>query len=121
MGRRTSCAKGGTQKQLLDWWSSSWQTKLVGVTGFKLNQQLARHLRSHPLSSSAPVPLPYSRPVGKRICDRLSEKDITELLAAFRVGVPKHVLAEEYGISLTSVKRVLRKHGARGQQHGRQY
>ncbi len=45
----------------------------------------------------------------------MSDRDITELIAAFKVGVPKHVLCEEYGISMTSVKRLLRKHGVRVQ------
>jgi hypothetical protein len=37
----------------------------------------------------------------------LSDTDLVELVAAFRSGTPKQVLAERYGISLSSVKRLL--------------
>lgn len=47
--------------------------------------------------------------------DRLSQADIRELVSAFQSGTPKWKLAEQYGISLSSVKRVLRKHGTRRQ------
>jgi len=93
---------------------------MVGITGFKLNSELARHLSEHPVESTTPVPSVYPKPIGKRIRDWLSEQDIAELIAAFQVGVPKYILAEQYGISLTSVKRLLRARGVRGSQHGRQ-
>ena len=67
------------------------------------------------------MPFVYPRPVGNRIRDRLSDRDIAEIIASCNVGVPKYILAEQYGISLTSVKRLLRKHGVRGQQHGKQF
>jgi len=41
--------------------------------------------------------------------ERLSETDLVELVASFQAGTPKHALATRYGISLSSVKRVLRK------------
>jgi DNA invertase Pin-like site-specific DNA recombinase len=44
--------------------------------------------------------------------DRLSEADVREIIARFRSGVAKHKLAAEYGISLSSVKRMLRKYRA---------
>lgn len=47
--------------------------------------------------------------------DRLSEDDIRQLISDFQSGTPKWKLAEQYGISLSSVKRVLRKQGARRQ------
>lgn len=40
--------------------------------------------------------------------DRLSGEDVSEIIARFRSGVAKHKLAAEYGISLSSVKRLLR-------------
>lgn len=40
--------------------------------------------------------------------ERLSEADLSELVMSFRAGAPKHELATRYGISLSSVKRVLR-------------
>jgi hypothetical protein len=41
--------------------------------------------------------------------ERLSEADLSELVASFQAGTPKQELAARYGISLSSVKRVLRK------------
>lgn len=40
--------------------------------------------------------------------ERLSKADLSELVTSFRDGTPKHELAVQYGISLSSVKRVLR-------------
>jgi hypothetical protein len=44
------------------------------------------------------------------ILDRLSEADVRRIVDRFRAGTPKHRLATEYGIGLSSVKRLLRKH-----------
>ena len=48
----------------------------------------------------------------RRIADRLTEADIRALVAAFLAGTPKRQLAERYEIGMTSVKRLLREHGA---------
>ena len=40
---------------------------------------------------------------------RLSETELGELVASFRDGTPKHDLAARYRISVSSVKRVLRR------------
>ncbi|WP_163513579.1 helix-turn-helix domain-containing protein [Fodinicola acaciae] len=45
-----------------------------------------------------------------RVADRLNEDEIRLLIAAFMAGTPKVQLAKQYGISLSSVKRLLRKH-----------
>lgn len=47
-----------------------------------------------------------------RVADRLSEADARLLVGAFEHGTPKWKLAEQYGISESSVKRLLRKHRA---------
>jgi hypothetical protein len=39
----------------------------------------------------------------------LTSEDIQALVAAFHGGTPKWKLADQYGISLSSVKRLLRK------------
>lgn len=39
---------------------------------------------------------------------RLSPDDVRQLAASFQTGTPKHVLAHRYGISLSTVKRLLR-------------
>jgi DNA invertase Pin-like site-specific DNA recombinase len=40
----------------------------------------------------------------------LSPADAEQLVARFRQGVPKRQLACEYGIALTTVRRVFRRH-----------
>jgi hypothetical protein len=42
--------------------------------------------------------------------DRLSEADVREIVRRFRAGEPKHRLAAEYGMSLSTIKRLLRRH-----------
>jgi hypothetical protein len=44
-----------------------------------------------------------------RPSDRLSEADVSEIANRFRGGVSKLSLAEEYGMSLSTMKRLLRK------------
>jgi hypothetical protein len=46
-----------------------------------------------------------------RISDRLGERVINELLADQRSGMTKPAIALRYGISLSSVKRLLRQDG----------
>ena len=51
------------------------------------------------------------RPSAKRpwsLRDRLEERDITNLIAAYREGVTATSLATAHGLSLTSVKPLLR-------------
>jgi hypothetical protein len=42
--------------------------------------------------------------------DRLSEPDVRQIVERFRAGEPKHRLAAAYGMSLSTMKRLLRKH-----------
>jgi DNA invertase Pin-like site-specific DNA recombinase len=48
-----------------------------------------------------------------RVRDRLTDGDIETLIADFLAGTSKRALAERYEIGMSSVKRILRKHGAR--------
>jgi IS30 family transposase len=43
----------------------------------------------------------------------LSESDITELITAYRSGTTARVLAEQYGVHVSTIKKKLRKHGMR--------
>jgi hypothetical protein len=45
-----------------------------------------------------------------RLVDRLSEQTIQDLLRDRWTGTTHRALAERYGVSLSSVKRVLRRH-----------
>jgi hypothetical protein len=46
---------------------------------------------------------------------RLGEETVAELVAAFVAGATREVLADRYGVSLSSVKRLLRASGTRRQ------
>lgn len=87
---------------------------LVGVIRFNLKSELATFIRDHPVDSQQPNAQLSSAYHGPRwrVGDRLSERDVATLIAAFKAGIPKHVLAEQYGIGLWSVKKLLREHGA---------
>jgi hypothetical protein len=49
------------------------------------------------------------RPDLTTVHSRLGQAAIDELVASFRAGTPKRKLAESFGISLSSMKRVLRR------------
>jgi DNA invertase Pin-like site-specific DNA recombinase len=52
----------------------------------------------------------HSAPVRRwRLADRLGEQIIRKLLADRRSGATKRELVERYGISMSSVKRILRR------------
>lgn len=41
--------------------------------------------------------------------DRLTEADVQKIVLSFEAGTPRHKIANEYGISVSSVGRLLRK------------
>lgn len=43
--------------------------------------------------------------------ERLGEQNVSTLLRQYRDGTPAEVLAERFGVSLSSVRRLLRRHG----------
>jgi len=54
-----------------------------------------------------------------RIKDRLNQTDLDQLVASFSQGATIPELAERHGISPTSIKTILRQHGARRRpKHG---
>jgi hypothetical protein len=59
------------------------------------------------------VPQPY------RLSDRLGEAAIQELIESFKAGTPKHELADQYGVSLSGVKNLLRERGVRRKSRNR--
>lgn len=48
--------------------------------------------------------------VPHRVVDRLGEETVQQMIEERRAGVELRELAERYGVSLSSVKRVLRQH-----------
>lgn len=81
----------------------------------KASEQLAQALRDD-------IPQRQSvRSVGRvggveRLEDRLSTADMQALVDAFKAGTAKWKLAEQYGIGLSSVKRILARHGVKKQR-----
>ena len=66
--------------------------------------------------------LPSSSAAGRtprvwRVRDRLGDAAIDQLIAEFLAGTPKRVLAERYAVSFSTVKNILRQHGARRALH----
>lgn len=48
-----------------------------------------------------------------RVSDRLDEADLCNLVSGYRAGTTARELAEQFNISKSSVKRLLREHGIR--------
>ncbi|WP_414940139.1 resolvase [Amycolatopsis sp. cmx-11-51] len=51
-----------------------------------------------------------------RIADRLSPSDIESLVESYRTGGTLKAVAERYGVSVATVKRLAREHGVRKQR-----
>ena len=51
-----------------------------------------------------------------QVADRLSEEDVAALVEAYRTGATAHELAAQYGLGMTTVKRMLRERGVRKYQ-----
>ena len=62
------------------------------------------------VSADGPTPRAW------QISDRLSPIDVQALVTSYLAGSTIRALAEQYGIDASSVKRLLRKHGARKQR-----
>jgi hypothetical protein len=69
-----------------------------------------QQLREAQAETSQPVSSVRSAqtPSRWRVRDRLSEADMERLIVAFTAGTSKRRLAEDYGISESSVKRLIR-------------
>lgn len=53
-----------------------------------------------------------------RVRDRLDDAGVRRLISAYRDGATTRQLAEQFGIGMTSVKRLLREHLVRRTQDG---
>lgn len=86
---------------------------MVGLTKFKLNHQLAEHLRENTKNGNHPLSLEHTgrpyRAAQWRVRDRLSEQQIRDIVTAFKSGTASPVLAERYGINLRSLKKLPRE------------
>gem|GEM_PF-5392749 len=54
-----------------------------------------------------------TRPQPHALSARLTEDDLVKLAARYQEGATQKTLVDETGLSLSSIKRLLRKHGAR--------
>ena len=70
--------------------------------------KLLRHIENHDQDAELVARRPEPMPL--RGLARLSPDDMRQLITNFRTGTPKHVLAHRYGVSLSTVKRLLRRH-----------
>ena len=69
-----------------------------------------RQAREQAGDSSESVHSAGRRDQAWRVSDRLSEADTRALIAAFAEGTPKRELARHYGVSESSLKRIIRRH-----------
>lgn len=49
----------------------------------------------------------------RRLCDRFSPEDLQAMIDLYRSGTTARQVAAMFGVSLRSVKRLLREHGVR--------
>ena len=101
------------------WPRSCWSRPVDLVGPYSKRQDLADQLRrvldrlGRPHLETAREPECSVRTTAKaatphRVADRLGEEAVRELIEAFQTGTPKWQLAERYGVSLSSVKRLIR-------------
>jgi len=86
-----------------------------------LAHDLGRLLGQRPVrGAAADLTGPYEVGMARRGRQRLvlatvSAQDEREIAARFAAGTPKHLLAAEYGMSLSSLKRLLRRQRVRAE------
>lgn len=101
-------------------WSKPAMVDLVTAYSNRLDlaERLVRTVqRVRHVQSEAPNEPTSVRSTGRserqwRVSDRLSQADVRLLVKAFESGTPKWKLAEQHGISESSVKRLLRQYRA---------
>jgi transposase-like protein len=49
----------------------------------------------------------------RRLCDRFSAEDLQSMIDLYRSGATARQVAEKFGVSVRSVKRLLHQHGIR--------
>jgi DNA-directed RNA polymerase specialized sigma24 family protein len=65
-------------------------------------------LLTRPVKNPDPAPAPQSAVTAWALNRRLSDEVRSAIVTAYREGVRKQVLADRHGISLSSIKRLLR-------------
>lgn len=92
----------------------------MGLSGLRLNTSLVAYLHrcADATEQGQALPAPAVRPSvyiapKRHLNDRLTANEVEQLLADYRAGVLRRGLAEQYGISISSLARVVRQHGLR--------
>lgn len=89
---------------------------MVRQMGHKLNAELLRWLREHPVTAARCRDNNEARTYRRtcwRLRDRLSDLDILRLIMARQRGIAMNELTERYEINVKSVRKLLREHIAK--------
>ena len=62
------------------------------------------------------APVPGKEACVWRVADRLSLSDVQTMIGSYRSGSTARFLSERYGVSTSTIKRLLREHGVRKQE-----
>ncbi len=102
-----------TAGQIL-WWTCLWLTRNALDLLFGLVSAVERLRGSDAGEFDGACSVRSGRaPQVWRVSDRLNGTDVQRLISCYRDGVTVRELAEQFKISMTSVKRLLREHRAR--------
>ena len=93
---------------------SAWAFTVELLNAYSHSTQAADLRLCHTVALTNPVCTP--RPSAQRpwsLRERLDERDVADMITAYREGATAASLAAAHGLSLTSVKRLLRSAGVR--------
>ena len=92
---------------------------MVGLSRQRLNRGAAAHLRrcAHAAERGEILAPPPTRPTvytapKRHLRDRLTPDELDQLIAMYRAGTTRRELAQLFGISMSSVARLLRRSDA---------
>lgn len=93
------------------------RSDVVGLSELKLKTPLVAYLRrcataaerGEALPAQPTQPSVYTAPK-RHLRDRLTADEVEQLLADYRAGILRRDLAEQYGISISSLARIVRRH-----------
>jgi hypothetical protein len=75
-----------------------------------LARATARILGAKRRPELSPCRTPSPRPPARFVLDRLAPEQVRQIVIRFQAGEPQTKLAADFGMSLSSIKRLLRRH-----------
>jgi hypothetical protein len=97
----------------------------VDLSRLRLNTCLVAYLHrcADAIGQGRALPAPAVRPSvytapKRHLRDRPTADEVEQLLADYRAGVPRRNLAQRYGISISSLARLVRRRGLRRRRKG---